>query len=263
MGKRRLAQRREASVPTLQQDLSSAPEQSANLRERLVAQLACINSADEAAAWAHRNLPAKNTLTAGDAQIVEEEFRVRLLRDRGSPRRKWSIQCCIKSSCPPISPMRAPIQKHRERPGNSHARVQSVRWAKWFACAIRSTGSSWLGRHAWSVAGRGRIRITSRLPNLARLDSRVSDEFTVPVCRIHHRELHRSGDEAAWWRKLNIDPLPVALRLWQHTRGDGEFGPTTGRHNTGADREDTDLPAQDQASTNFDPGTAARRTAPK
>jgi len=54
---------------------------------------------------------------------------------------------------------------------------------------------------------------------------RVSDEFIVPVCRVHHRELHRSGDEVAWWRKLNIDPLPVALRLWQHTRADGEFTP--------------------------------------
>ena len=47
------------------------------------------------------------------------------------------------------------------------------------------------------------------------LGRRVSDEFIVPVCRVHHRELHRSGDEVAWWRKLNIDPLPVALRLWQ------------------------------------------------
>jgi hypothetical protein len=49
----------------------------------------------------------------------------------------------------------------------------------------------------------------------------VSDEFIVPLCRIHHRELHRSGDEAAWWQKLNIDPLAVALRLWQHTRLNG------------------------------------------
>ena len=51
----------------------------------------------------------------------------------------------------------------------------------------------------------------------------MSDEFTVPVCRVHHRELHRSDDEAAWWRRLNIDPLPVALKLWQHTRADGEL----------------------------------------
>jgi hypothetical protein len=49
----------------------------------------------------------------------------------------------------------------------------------------------------------------------------VSDEFTVRVCRVHHRELHRSGDEAAWRQRLNIDPLPVALRVWQHTRADG------------------------------------------
>src|SRR5262249_21056344 len=55
-----------------------APEQSAILRERLVDQLTAINSADEAAAWAHWNLPAKNTLTAGDAQIVEERFQEKL-----------------------------------------------------------------------------------------------------------------------------------------------------------------------------------------
>ena len=58
------------------------------------------------------------------------------------------------------------------------------------------------------------------------LGRRVSDEFIVPVCRLHYRELHRAGDEAAWWRRLNIDPLPVALRLWQQTRGDGELTPT-------------------------------------
>src|SRR5262249_27382787 len=58
------------------------------------------------------------------------------------------------------------------------------------------------------------------------LGRRVSDEFIVPICRLHHRELHRAGDEAAWWRRLNIDPLPVALRLWQQTRGDGELTPT-------------------------------------
>jgi hypothetical protein len=70
----------------------------------------------------------------------------------------------------------------------------------------------------------------------------VSDEFTVPVCRIHHRELHRSGDEAAWWQKLNIDPLPVALRLWQHTHAEGELAqisegtiPTQGAKTSGLD----------------------------
>ena len=43
------------------------------------------------------------------------------------------------------------------------------------------------------------------------LGRKVSDEFTVPVCRVHHRELHRHGDEAAWWQRIKIDPLPIAL----------------------------------------------------
>jgi hypothetical protein len=53
------------------------------------------------------------------------------------------------------------------------------------------------------------------------LGRRVSDEFTVPLCRVHHRDLHRHGDEAAWWGKLSIDPVPLALTLWQHTRVNG------------------------------------------
>jgi hypothetical protein len=49
------------------------------------------------------------------------------------------------------------------------------------------------------------------------LGRKVSDEFTVPVCRLHHRELHRQGDETAWWTKFKIDPVPIALALWQST----------------------------------------------
>jgi hypothetical protein len=53
------------------------------------------------------------------------------------------------------------------------------------------------------------------------LGRRVSDEFAVPLCRTHHRALHRSGDEAAWWTSANIDAIAVAHRLWEHTRLNG------------------------------------------
>jgi len=46
---------------------------------------------------------------------------------------------------------------------------------------------------------------------------KVSDEFTVPLCRGHHRELHQTGNEPAWWEKLNIKPLEVAKGLWEQT----------------------------------------------
>ena len=43
---------------------------------------------------------------------------------------------------------------------------------------------------------------------------KVGDRFTVPVCRLHHRELHKRGDELAWWNAQGIDPLAVAANLW-------------------------------------------------
>jgi hypothetical protein len=49
------------------------------------------------------------------------------------------------------------------------------------------------------------------------LGRKVSDEFTVPVCRGHHREVHRHGDEAAWWIKVAVDPLAHARMLWLKT----------------------------------------------
>src|SRR5262249_37088638 len=51
---------------------------SASLPESLIQQMAAINSADEANAWAHRSLLAKNTLTLADAKIIEERFAARL-----------------------------------------------------------------------------------------------------------------------------------------------------------------------------------------
>jgi hypothetical protein len=49
------------------------------------------------------------------------------------------------------------------------------------------------------------------------LGRKVSDEFTVPLCRGHHREVHRCGDEAAWWKKTGIDPTVPARALWLET----------------------------------------------
>ena len=53
-------------------------EESAARRERLIADIARLQSSDEAADWVHKNLPVKNTLTAFDAEAVEASFRERL-----------------------------------------------------------------------------------------------------------------------------------------------------------------------------------------
>jgi hypothetical protein len=49
------------------------------------------------------------------------------------------------------------------------------------------------------------------------LGRKVGDEFTVPLCRPHHRELHHGGNEAAWWHDMGIDAIAVAKQLWDET----------------------------------------------
>jgi hypothetical protein len=78
------------------------------------------------------------------------------------------------------------------------------------------------------------------------LGRKVSDRFTVPVCRLHHRELHRRGNERAWWQKQGIDPLVIAASLWTKTH---TAVPTTGL------AADIDRPANVNGS---DSGTVVR-----
>ena len=60
------------------------------------------------------------------------------------------------------------------------------------------------------------------------LGMKVSDEFTVPLCRGHHRQLHQTGNEAGWWENLRIDALGIAKDLWKQTRTkDGRVDPQT------------------------------------
>ena len=46
----------------------------------------------------------------------------------------------------------------------------------------------------------------------------MSDEFTVPLCAIHHHHIHTTGKEREWWQERNIDPLKIASSLWQQSR---------------------------------------------
>ena len=202
---------------------------SASLRESLIEQMAAINSADGAAAWAHRNLPAKNTLTAADAKIVEERFRARLSAigpshgtcDRPAegyePPHAVPEQTRVSSASDAATRQKAPM-----RAAKKQSRSDAIRALGKTVRLRDKDHRRYVLRQACLVCGRvpsDPHHLTFTQPRA--LGRRVSDEFIVPVCRIHHRELHRSGNEAAWWRKFNIDPIPIALRLWEQTRTDG------------------------------------------
>jgi hypothetical protein len=57
-----------------------------------------------------------------------------------------------------------------------------------------------------------------RLTQPRAMGLKVSDEFTVPVCRTHHRDIHSFGDEVAWWERRAIDPVATSWMLWISTR---------------------------------------------
>jgi hypothetical protein len=50
------------------------------------------------------------------------------------------------------------------------------------------------------------------------MSRKVSDEWTVPLCYLHHRFLHDHGNEQDWWIQNKIDPIKEAERLWLKTR---------------------------------------------
>jgi hypothetical protein len=244
-----------------------AAEQSAILRERLLEELAAIGSTDGAAVWAQRNLPAKNTLTALDAKIVEERFQARLSTISEGQAPDGTTSAGTPQGLAADRPPHAVPDNDLEIAGRADAdtrqKASAATQKRSRSGVIRALGKTvrlrdknhrkFVLRQPCLVCGRvpsDPHHLTFTQPRA--LGYRVSDEFTVPVCRIHHRELHRSGDEAAWWQKLNIDPLPVALRLWQHTRLNGDEPATSGGSTPSQAAQRLDVSLQDRAGTNDD-----------
>jgi ERF superfamily len=239
---------------------------SASLRESLIEQMAAINSADEAAAWAQRSLPAKNTLTAADAKMVEQRFQARLsdISDTGDPGGPRERSGGAAAGMVPGGTIADPADAVRSEKA---AAVVGKRPRRSAVGALGKTVRLRDKDHRKFVL-RQPCLVCGRVPSdphhltftqSRALGRRVSDEFIVPVCRVHHRELHRSGDEAAWWQRFNIDPLPIALRLWQQTRSDSELSPSGDTATHAKPVDGPDVSAQPSASRDRSghPGSAA------
>jgi hypothetical protein len=95
------------------------------------------------------------------------------------------------------------------------------------------------------------------------LGRKASDEYVVPLCRIHHRLVHRVGNESAWWKDAGIDPVKVARKLWKHTRANQQarIGPDPRPQVAPADRSsEVEGPAADmRPSISLQPSASPRR----
>jgi hypothetical protein len=205
-----------------------AAEPSADLRDRLIAEIGLLTSTNEAADWAHKSMPAKNALITEDADLVEAAFRDKLATLEASPGMEpideqsdrfepATGEVALTANEPFLSPVESrPFDPLLSKPNVGRRRVP--------AKAIRLRDKE----HCKYVATQPCV-ICGRTPAEAHhlrfaqpraLGRKVSDEYTVPVCRLHHHELHRYGDEASWWASTTIDPLPIALELWRRSRSE-------------------------------------------
>jgi hypothetical protein len=190
-----------------------AVDESALQRDRLLVEVAGLKSADEAANWAHRSLPAKNTLTPADAQIIEISFKRKIGVFGDEPRGEMP-EPAQNSSEPEVA--QQDLQAELRMAQSTEFGAGSGRIA---AKSIRLRDKDhrrFVSTHPCIVCGRTPADAHHlRFAQPRALGRKVSDEFTVPLCRGHHRELHRHGAEITWWQSVNIDPLPIAYRLWQ------------------------------------------------
>jgi hypothetical protein len=189
-----------------------AADLSAQLRDRLLGELGGLQSSDEAANWAHQSLPAKNTLIVADAQLVEDGFRIKMA----------ALEEAQPAELPEASQNPNPATETTQESRPAGPRTGRGRIAAKTIRLRDKDHRKFVALQPCLVCGRSPADAHHlRFAQPRALGRKVSDEFTVPVCRVHHRELHRHGDEAAWWQKTKVDPLPIARRLWQHARPNG------------------------------------------
>ena len=222
------------------------PDQSAVLRDRVIAELDGLRSADEAADWVHGRMPDKNKLTTVDAQRVEISFLAKLAAieeasSSGAPAETIPSSGAASPGPTVSDEAMPPVDSQSEAveipPAVSEAPAGSNDEDTFAQIPEKAFGSGrrrlpgkairlrdkehckFVARQACVVCGRAPAEAHHlRFAQPRALGRKVSDEYTVPVCRLHHRELHRYGDEVSWWAGVNVDPVPIALELWRRSR---------------------------------------------
>ena len=180
------------------------------MRTELIREIQDLVAFDDAALWAQRKLPGKNQLSTIDAQQVEEAFAAKLAVIKAQNAKSDDMLCAQNlpeqtSAATQINQCVLVFPEPRRVRDRDHLR--HVIKQPCLVCGRRPSDPHHL-RFAQSLA----------------LGRKVSDEFTVPLCRGHHRELHRHGDEAGWWDKLGLDPTSAAHALWLATHPQSQPG---------------------------------------
>jgi ERF superfamily len=205
---------RRSSAPAEKQPLLSTVS-SGELRDTLIGELRTLHEATELSSWAQRRLPAKNTLMADDARMVEATYRslmdAALAADESTtPDNRFPAEIDHQTAATDLNKYTSnsvvPLVKQIRRRSKAH--LAFVRAQGCLVCQREPCDAHHIKFAQTRALGR-----------------KVSDEFTVPLCRDHHNDLHRGGNEIAWWANLQIAPMEIARDLWEASTSRGDNAP--------------------------------------
>jgi ERF superfamily len=190
-------------------------EQSATLRDRLLAEIGEIASAERAASWAQEALVAKNKLAASDAKLIEDMFERSLSALASAGTTPPKNDALVVADADPQDTGRT-ASAHPDPSAGIDKSVLAVAAPRRYR---NRQHLRYVAKQPCLICGR-RPSDPHHLRYLQprALGRRASDEFAVPLCRSHHRSVHRARDERAWWRAAGVDPDQVARKLWKDTR---------------------------------------------
>jgi len=205
-----------------------AAEASAALRDQLLSAIAELTTADQLAEWAHQNLSSKNSLIAADARAIETAYQA-VLDAISDPNRDVPTDPALDDqqknvSSEPVREIKQTIEAPRIADVTNPVLIDHVKDAAsppemMIGKTVRRRNKA----HRLFVAAQPCL-ICGKSPSDAHhlrfaqpraLGRKVSDEFTVPLCRAHHRDLHHRGHEIDWWG--DVDPIKVSEQLWRET----------------------------------------------
>lgn len=198
-----------SSAQTLGPKASAAPpaanplsiEASKGLAAGLIAELEPLTTEEELDKWAFRAWTKVNTLRLEDAEWLREAFDARLSTLRPARPEPESSEAITGTNVDP-SPVAAATALAIPKPLRQRDR-DHLRFVAQQPCLV--CGRQPCDPHHLKFA------------QAHGLAQKVSDEFTVPLCRAHHRELHRAEQEREWWSRLGIEPIEPARHLWLTT----------------------------------------------
>ncbi len=168
------------------------PQDSARLREGMLVEIQALEPSG-AAAWAQSMLRAKNSLTADDARLVEAAFAARFSEFGNSGGKEPAAD--LNGTDNQLTALTKTVRLRNKE----HLRF--LRKQPCLVCARQPSDAHHL-----------------RFAQPQALGRKVSDEFAVPLCRVHHREVHRAANELDWWASRKIAPLAIATDLWRQTQ---------------------------------------------